>query len=184
MTSDAPAIAGDWPLLYDPAAAGLIAGGLTAAGVNWAGYVPCGVLHPVQQLLEANPAVTTVCGAREDEMIDWAMGAAARGRRPAVLTEASGLGWSPLILARDLAVNHLPVLLVVSHTLALGERQHWHAATRQVSDPLLQGQRIPYVILQSVGEAAETFRQAMTTIAAQGTPLAVLIRPPLLERKR
>src|SRR5215211_9339798 len=84
---------------------------LRAAGIDFAAFLPDSGTFPVQQLMAADPGVTSVLCAREDEGFAIAMGAAFTGKRPVMLMEGSGYGMSGLILARGL-VQHTPLLIV------------------------------------------------------------------------
>ena len=80
------------------------------------------------------------------------------GHRCAVLTEASGLGLSPLVLARA-GLIHAEVQRVASHSYnGGGERRHYHAATRALTG--LAG-----------------------TMTGQGTPVPLLVSPTLLREE-
>ena len=83
---------------------------LRAAGIDFVTYLPDSGTFPVQQLMAADPAVTSVLCAREDEGFAIAMGAAFAGKRLLMLMEGSGYGMSGLILARGL-VQHTPLAI-------------------------------------------------------------------------
>src|SRR6185437_3463926 len=97
-------------------------------------YLPETILHPVMTRLEQDPAVTTVCAAREDEGVAMAIGAYLGGQWPVLLTEGSGLGLSALVLARAI-VQRTPLLILASHNRVLGERHDYISATRRVTEP-------------------------------------------------
>lgn len=164
---------------YSPEAAERIAAAMVASGIDFAVFLPCGVLHAVDKALEAHPAVTVLNCAREDEGIAIGVGASLAGRRVAVLMEGSGVGYSGLILARALAVNRAEVMLVVSHNTVLGERFHYHGATRAVTEPVLTALHVPYHVLQRLEEADHVFPEIAQTMSGQRTPVAVLIPRPL-----
>src|SRR5947209_13373297 len=116
------------------------------AGINFAVYVPDSLLSPIDTLLEDDPEVQTVVCSREDEGIAIAMGAYLGGKLPVALMEGSGLGMSGLILARGLLMR-TPLLLIASHTRALGERFDYHGATRLVGEATLSALGIPFVVI-------------------------------------
>ena len=147
---------------------------LRAAGIDFVTYLPDSGTFPVQQLMAADPAVTSVLCAREDEGFAIAMGAAFAGKRPLMLMEGSGYGMSGLILARGL-VQHTPLLIVSSHNSALGEQYDYHAATRLVAEPTLRALGIPYVVLMRIEDAPTVIREAQLTVEGQRIPVAVLL---------
>jgi sulfopyruvate decarboxylase TPP-binding subunit len=163
------------PQRYLAGAGKRIADAMAGNGVDLAVMLPDSVLHPVNHALDRDSRVRLYRCAREDEGTAIAMGAAFTGRRPAVLMEGSGIGYSGLILARAAAVNRAGILLVVGHTWALGERFHYHAATRAAAEPILGALRIPYHILMHLDEADLVFREILKTMSGQRTPVAVLI---------
>lgn len=165
----------EMPHRYLTDAAERIAGAMADNGVDVAVVLPDSVLHGVNSVLVADPRVKVVSCAREDEGVAIAMGAAFTGRRPAVLMEGSGIGYSGLSLARAVAVNRAEILLVVGHTWTLGERFHYHAATRAAAEPILSALRIPYHTLLHIDDVELVFREILKTMSGQRTPVAVLV---------
>jgi sulfopyruvate decarboxylase TPP-binding subunit len=147
---------------------------LRDGGVDFAVYLPDSLLDPIEQLLEADPEVQTVVCAREDEGIAIAMGAYLGGRLPVALMEGSGLGLSGLILARGLLMR-TPLLLMASHTPALGERFDYHGATRLVGQATLAGLGIPSVVLDDARLAPTLVREALLTLKGQKAPVGLLV---------
>jgi sulfopyruvate decarboxylase subunit alpha len=147
---------------------------LRDGGVNFAVYLPDSLLDPIERLLEDDPGVQTVVCAREDEGIAIAMGAYLGGRLPVALMEGSGLGLSGLILARGLLMR-TPVLLVASHTRALGERFDYHGATRLVGEPSLAGLGIPSVVLDEPGLIPTIVRETLQTVKGQRVPVGLFV---------
>ena len=159
---------------YSLANARVLYEALRAAGIDFVTFLPDSGTFPIQQMMVADPAVTSVLCAREDEGFAIAMGAAFAGKRPLMLMEGSGYGLSGLILARGL-VQHTPLLILSSHNSALGEQYDYHAATRLVSEPTLDALRIPYVVLMRIEDAPTIIREAQLTVEGQRVPVAVLL---------
>jgi sulfopyruvate decarboxylase TPP-binding subunit len=147
---------------------------LRQGGVDFAVYLPDSLLDPIEQLLEADPEVQTVVCAREDEGIAIAMGAFLGGRLPVALMEGSGLGLSGLILARGLLMR-TPLLLIASHTRALGERFDYHGATRLVGQATLAGLGIPSVVLDDPRLVPTLVREALLTVKGQRVPVGLFV---------
>ncbi|HYY89772.1 MAG TPA: hypothetical protein VFA49_13315 [Chloroflexota bacterium] len=147
---------------------------LRDGGVDFAVYIPDSLLDPIEQLLEADPAVQTVVCSREDEGIAIAMGAYLGGHLPVALMEGSGLGLSGLILARGLLMR-TPLLLVASHTRALGERFDYHGATRLVGEATLAGLGIPAVVLDDPRQMPILVREALLTVKGQRVPVGLFV---------
>jgi sulfopyruvate decarboxylase subunit alpha len=159
---------------YNAANAEVIYRALRAAGIDFLTFLPDSGTYPIQQLMAADPAVTSVICAREDEGFAIAMGAAFAGKRPLMLMEGSGYGLSGLILARGL-VQHTPVLILSSHNSALGEQFDYHAATRMVAESTLRALGIPYVVLMHIEDAPTVIQEAQLTVDGQRIPVAVLL---------
>ena len=83
--------------------------------------------------------------AREDEGVALAVGLELGGRTAVCMMEASGIGYSALILARA-QVQRTPVIIVASHTAGAGEPHDYHGATAVLSEGVFTGLGIPYEI--------------------------------------
>lgn len=147
---------------------------LREAGIDFAAYLPETILYPVMAALEDDPEVISVCVAREDEGFAMAVGAFLGGKWPVVLTEASGLGLSGLILARAI-VQRTPMLILAGHNRALGERHDYISAARRTSEPLLQALDIPFVVARDGTEIPTLIREAQLTVRGDRRPVAVLL---------
>ena len=147
---------------------------LRAGGVTFAVYIPDSLLDPIERLLDDDPDVQTVVCTREDEGIAIAMGAYLGGRLGVALMEGSGLGLSGLILARGL-LQRTPLLLIASHDRALGEQFDYHAATRLVAQPTLEGLGIPAVPIHSPDMVETAVREALLTIRGQRVPVGLIV---------
>jgi sulfopyruvate decarboxylase subunit alpha len=159
--------------VHDAAAVRGIHEALRVADITFATYLPDSLNYPLVRLLEADPAITCVACSREDEGVAIAMGAWLGGRWPVILMEGSGLGLSGLILARGI-VQRTPLLILASHSSALGEQHDYHAATRLVTEPTLRALNIPYVVVMDGREAPRLIREAQLTVRGQLTPVALL----------
>jgi sulfopyruvate decarboxylase subunit alpha len=147
---------------------------LKTIGVNFAVLIPDTILYALDELLIADPDIDTMICAREDEGFGIAMGACYGGKKPVVLMEGSGLGLSPLILARALLQRN-PILILSGHNSVYGERYSYHGATRLVTQPTLDMLRIPYHVLRDAAEVPWVLRELSDTMAGQRLPAAVLV---------
>ena len=160
--------------VYREDVARLFVEGLKRIGVDFAVLLPDTILYAVDELLFTDPEIDTLVCAREDEGIGMAFGAALGGKRPVVLMEGSGIGLSPLVLARGM-VMRLPILLIAGHNTLYGERLAAHNATRMVLQPGLDMLRIPYHVLKDPGEIQWAMRELSDTMVGQQTPAAILV---------
>lgn len=146
---------------------------LQESDISFATYLPDTLNYPLIRSIEADPGMISVNCSREDEGVAMAMGAFLGGRWPVLLTEGSGLGLSALILARGI-VQRTPLLILASHNDALGERHDYGAATRRVTQPLLDALNIPYVIAMSGEQTPLLIREAQLSVRGDRRPVAVL----------
>jgi sulfopyruvate decarboxylase TPP-binding subunit len=152
---------------------------LKANGISFSVLLPDSVLHPVNELLLADAAVQTVICSREDEGVAIAAGAGWGGCRSTVSMEGSAIGMSGLILARAV-IQRSPTLILASHSTVLGEKFGYHAATRAVTQPILDALRIPYHVLRDADEIPHVVKQIIRTMEGQRIPVAILVPPFIL----
>ncbi|HEY7065110.1 MAG TPA: thiamine pyrophosphate-binding protein [Chloroflexota bacterium] len=160
--------------VYKQDVAHLFLENLKANGVNFAVLIPDTILYALDELLMDDPDIETMVCSREDEGFAIAMGACYGGKKPVVLMEGSGLGLSPLILARALLQRN-PILILSGHNSVYGERYSYHGATRLVTQPTLDMLRIPYHVLRAASEIPWVLRELSDTMAGQKLPAAVLV---------
>ena len=147
--------------------------GLKAGGADFAVYLPDSVLIKVVPVLAADPAIQTFACAREDEGIAMAAGAWLGGKLPVAIMEGSGVGYSGLALARA-KLQRTPMLLLASHTLALGEPYDYHGASCLSAEGVLRGLGIPYVLIHDVAQIRTAAEQALITVRGQKSIVALL----------
>jgi sulfopyruvate decarboxylase TPP-binding subunit len=157
----------------------LMVDSLKANEVTFSVLLPDSVMHPVNQLLLTDAAIQTVICSREDEGIAIAAGAGWGGRRSTISMEGSAIGMSGLILARSV-IQRSPTLILASHSSVLGENFGYHAATRAVTQPILDALRIPYHVLRDAKEIPHVIREIVRTMDGQKIPVAILVPPFIL----
>jgi sulfopyruvate decarboxylase subunit alpha len=150
--------------------------GLKAGGVDFAISVPDSTLNGVNKRLEADPDVNFFVPTREDEGVAMAVGAYLGGKIPVALMEGSGVGYCGLILARA-QIQRTPLLLLIGHTMILGERFDYHAATRMTGAGILQGLGIPNLVVDDRERTAEIVEQALMTVRGQKSIVGLLFPP-------
>lgn len=153
--------------------------GLRAGDVRHCLYVPDSVMGPLTARCETDPAIRTVVCAREDEGMATAAGLFLAGQRAVVVMEASGIGYSALILARC-QMQRTPVFIMASHGGLLGEAFDFHGATIEAGRGVLAGLNIPHYVLRPEDDWAAVVRRALQTVHGQRSSFAVLVPPYLL----
>ena len=112
--------------------------------------------------------------SREDEGVAIAVGLELGGRTPVCMMEASGIGFSGLILARA-QVQRSPVIIMASHTHGAGEPHDYHGATSLLSEGLFTGLGIPYEIATESQSLESLLFRVVQTARGQRTPIGLLV---------
>ena len=161
----------------DPVSASLHQGAVMA-GVDTCIYLPDSVLTPVIRAFQGNQSITMISCAREDEGIAIAVGMELGGRNPVCMMEASGLGYSALIIARA-QVQRTPVVIVASHSAGAGEPYDYHGATVLLSEGVFKGLGIPYEVATESQSLESLMFRVVQTARGQRTLFGLLIPPYL-----
>ena len=90
--------------------------------------------------------------------------------------EASGIGYSALILARA-QVQRTPVIIVASHTGGAGEPFDYHGATVLVAEGVFAGLGIPYEVATEAQSIEPLIYRIVQTARGQRTSFGLLIPP-------
>jgi sulfopyruvate decarboxylase TPP-binding subunit len=147
---------------------------LKDAGITLVTYLPDSACYPIQELAEADPEMVAICCAREDEGVAVAGGAAFGGGRAALVVDGSGIGWSAYVLAECLQYR-LPMLILCSHSEALGEAREYHNVARLMSESILRAVRVPYTVLMHLEDAPTIIEQSLRTALGQKIPVGVVV---------
>lgn len=157
--------------------------GLVAGGVSHFIYVPDSAMGLLSGHAERDPAMTTIVCAREDEGVAIAAGLFVAGKRSVLTMEASGIGYSGLILARC-AIQRTPVLIIASHGGLLGERFDYHGATIASGRGVVNGLGIDHLVLRADDDAEETARLALDTVHGQRTHFVIFVPPHVMTARK
>ena len=152
--------------------------GAIRAGVDACVYLPDSCLMPIVRTFQRSQRVTMISCAREDEGVAIAVGLGLAGRIAICLMEASGIGYSALILARA-QVQRTPVVIVASHTGGAGEPHDYHGATALLAEGVFRGLGIPYEIATEPRSLETLLYRVVQTARGQLTSFGLLI-PPFL----
>ncbi|HUK59086.1 MAG TPA: thiamine pyrophosphate-binding protein [Stellaceae bacterium] len=162
----------------DPASAALVRGAARAK-VDACVYLPDSSLTRVLREFQRTGVRCIPC-AREDEGVAIAAGLHLGGSVPVCLMEASGLGYSGLILARA-QVQRTPVVIVASHSRGGGEAHDYHGATILVSEGIFSGLNIPYEIARDADTIEAQVYRVIQTAQSQLTSFGLLVPPYVME---
>jgi sulfopyruvate decarboxylase subunit alpha len=159
----------------DEVSAALVRGAMRA-GVDACVYLPDSCLTSMIRAFQDSGAVTMIPCSREDEGVAIAVGLELGGRTAVCMMEASGIGYSALILARAQA-QRTPVIIVASHTAGAGEPYDYHSATALLSEGVFSGLGIPYEIARETHALESLLHRVVQTARGQRTSFGLLIPP-------
>jgi sulfopyruvate decarboxylase TPP-binding subunit len=159
----------------DAAASSLLRGALRA-GVDACVYLPDSCLTSAIRAFQGSDGVTMVPCAREDEGVAIAVGLYLGGRTPVCMMEASGIGYSGLILARAQA-QRTPVVIIASHSRRAGEPYDYHAATIMVSEGVFSGLGIPYEVATDPQSLETLIYRVVQSARGQRSSFGLLVPP-------
>ena len=140
--------------------AALLLSGARRAAIDSCVYLPDSCLTPTIRIFQKCPEIRMIPCSREDEGVAIAVGLHLAGRRAICMMEASGIGYSGLILARAVA-QRTPVIILASHSGGGGEPQDYHGATCLVAEGIFTGLGIGY----EVASDAKTLDAAIYRVA-------------------
>jgi sulfopyruvate decarboxylase TPP-binding subunit len=150
--------------------------GAVRAGVDACVYLPDSCLTPVVRAFQGSKRITMIPCAREDEGVAIAVGLNLGGRTAVCLMEASGIGYSALILARAQA-QRTPVVIVASHTAGAGEPYDYHGATVLLAEGVFAGLGIPHEVATESISLESLMYRVVQTARGQRTSFGLLIPP-------
>jgi sulfopyruvate decarboxylase subunit alpha len=150
--------------------------GAVRAGVDACVYLPDSCLTAVIRAFQKSPGMTMIPCAREDEGVAIAVGLELGGRNPVCMMEASGIGYSALILARA-QVQRTPVVIVASHSGGAGEPYDYHGATVLLAEGVFSGLGIPHEVATEQVSLETLIYRVVQTARGQRTSFGLLIPP-------
>jgi sulfopyruvate decarboxylase subunit alpha len=153
--------------------------GALRAGVDACVYLPDSCLTPVIRAFQNSQGIVMIPCCREDEGVAIAVGLNLGGRTAVCMMEASGLGYSALILARA-QVQRTPVVIVASHTGGAGEPYDYHGATVLLAEGVFTGLGIPYEVAKESSALESLMYRVVQTARGQRTSFGLLIPPFLM----
>jgi phosphonopyruvate decarboxylase len=141
--------------------------------------VPCSLLEGIINVALADSEVTYIPAVREDVALGIASAAHLAGRRGGILLQNSGLGNVVNPLTSFNLIYRIPVLMVVSWRGYEGKDAPEHIVMGEKTLDILQTLDIPYAILEAE-RLEDQLAWAMTTMAQQQTPVAVIVRKAII----
>src|SRR3989449_10583867 len=138
----------------------IVYNGLKRAGVKIVSALPETWLVHLISMAEADPEMTLVRLAREEEAIGISSGAHLAGVRSALLMQNHGFlaAINPIVSLSFL--YKIPLLVVISYRGHMGERDPWQTQGGRFTEPVLKALDIPYGHLTKPDEVERQIGQA------------------------
>jgi len=158
----------------------IIYNALKRSGVKIVSALPETWLLHLIDMAEADPDITLVRLAREEEAIGISAGAHLAGVRSALLMQNHGFlaAINPIVSLSFL--YKIPLLMLISYRGHMGERDPWQTQGGRFTEPVLRALDIPYGQLMNPTDAAWQISEAQTLAESSLTPVALLLSRQLM----
>ena len=160
----------------------LIVEGMKEAGVSFVASLPDANLQKLLALVDADPQLTHVTLAREEEGIGIWGGAYMGGLTPAIIMQNGGFLNSCNALTTTALNFNIPILLLIYYAGDLGDEGF--SMLGSVTEPVLRGLGIRYQVLRRVEEIKAILRGANTLAIDSRRPVAVLLTKDVLGMRK
>lgn len=155
-----------------------ILAGLKGAGIDLVASVPDINMLQLLNLLYEDKDIAHVPVGREEEGIGVCAGAHLAGKTPAMLMQNGGLLNSANGLTTTALQFGIPVLLLIYYAGDLGDNAFHMVGL--VTEPVLQGLGIKYVVMRDPAKVKQEIAGAVTLANASKRPVALLLTRAVL----
>ena len=152
--------------------------GMKEAGIDFVASVPDMNLLELLTLIGEDDAITHVPVGREEEGIGVCTGAYLGGKRPALVMQDGGLMNSANGITTTALQFGIPILLLVYYAGDVGDNAFHMLGL--VTEPVLQGLGIKYIVAREVAQIKQQIREATSICQAAKRPVAVLLTRSVL----
>jgi sulfopyruvate decarboxylase subunit alpha len=156
----------------------LIVESMKEAGVSFVTSLPDANLQKLLALVDADPELTHVTLAREEEGIGICAGAYMGGLTPAIIMQNGGFLNSCYALTTTALKFNIPILLLIYYAGDLGDEGF--SMLGSVTEPVLRGIGIRYQVLRRLEEIKRIIKGASTLAIDSRRPVAVLLTKDVL----
>jgi sulfopyruvate decarboxylase subunit alpha len=153
---------------------------LRAAGVRLVAALPESWIAPLVRLCEADPELTVVLVAKEEEGVGICAGASLAGTRSALLMQNHGFLQSINGVVSLALLYRIPLLMLVSDRGHLGERDPWQTEGGRYTRPLLEALNIVYDEVREPAQVARQIADAARLAESSLAPVALLLTRRLM----
>ncbi len=152
--------------------------GLREAGIDFVASVPDMNLLELLTLIDEDDAMTHVPVGREEEGIGVCTGAWLGSKHPAIVMQDAGLLNSANGITTTALQFGIPILLLVYYAGDMGDNAFHMLGL--VTEPVLQGLGIKYIVARDVTQIKQQIADAVTICQASKRPVAVLLARSVL----
>ena len=153
---------------------------LKSCGVRLMSALPETWLVHLVRLADADPDVTLVRLAKEEEGVGISMGAHLAGLKSAMLMQNHGFLAAINGVVSGAQLYRIPLLMLISDRGSFGERDPWQTEGGAVSEAVLNALHIPTMRLDDPAKVAHRIRQAQTLALSSNKPVALLLTRDLM----
>src|ERR1051326_5063417 len=158
----------------------IVYNGLKRSGVKIISALPETWLLHLINMADADPDMTLVRLAREEEGIGISAGAHLAGVRSALLMQNHGFlaAINPIVSLAFL--YKIPLLMLISYRGHFGENDPWQTQGGSMTEPILRAMNIHTWHLNNASDIQRRIRDAQTLAQASLHPVAVLLHRELM----
>ena len=158
----------------------IVYNGLKRSGVKIISALPETWLLHLINMADADPDMTLVRLAREEEGIGISAGAHLAGVRSALLMQNHGFlaAINPIVSLAFL--YKIPLLMLISYRGHFGERDPWQTQGGRFTEPVLKALAIPYDHLTEPADVEGQINEAQILAESSLTPVALLLSRRLM----
>lgn len=153
---------------------------LAQRGFDFFTGVPCSIFNPLYKELRKRLDWRYVAAVREDAAVGIAVGAYASGRRPVVIMQNSGLGYSLNAFTSLAIIYEVPLLVLISWRGYLGKDAPEHIVMGASMLDLLRDIGVRSLVLGS-RDAREELGEAESALRETRKPVFLAVRDGVLQ---
>ncbi len=153
---------------------------LIKSGVNFVACLPDSSFQELYVPLSAEPKITYVQVASENDGVGVCMGAWLGGKKPVLIVENTGLTLGTYALLRGPMAFGVPLLLLISHRGELGDERWFSVPFGWGTKPLLDSLRITHRSVEKVEDVAAAIRNGVKSMNSMQAPVAILFAGEIL----
>jgi len=153
---------------------------IVKAGINFVACLPDSTFQELYLPVSADPRVTYIQVASENDGVGVCMGAWLGGLKPALLVENTGFTLGIYALLRGPMAFGIPMILLISHRGELGDERWFSVPFGWGTKPLLDSIRITHRSVDKTEDVQDAILSAAKSMNSIQAPVAILFAGGLL----